>query len=245
MTDERNETDLATLSVMRMMGAVRDFTHRPVPDEVLHDILDHARFAPSGGNQQPWHVIVIDDPAVRLAIRELVQLGFREYAAHVQAGVRPFAPGADGVWHPSGIDLEQARATPIPWPFVDTLEHVPRLLVITAHLPALAVQDVDQGHQSIVGGASIYPFIQNLLLAARAVGVGGLLTTFLCRQHHAASDLLGLPQSEAIAAVVALGYPQTNVTRLRRRPVEDFTFTDRWDKPVAWATPAHNSPGAA
>lgn len=70
---------------MRTMGAVRDFADRPVPDDVLHDILDHARFAPSGGNQQPWHVIIIDDPAVKLAIRELIQLGFREYAAHVSS----------------------------------------------------------------------------------------------------------------------------------------------------------------
>jgi nitroreductase len=217
------------LELMRTMGAVRDFADRPVPDDVLHDILDHARFAPSGGNQQPWHVIIVEDPELRLEIRQLVQLGFREYAAHVQAGIRPFAPGPDGVWHPSHIDLELARATPAPWPFVDTLEHVPRLLVVTAHLPALAVLDVDQGHQSIVGGASIYPFVQNLLLAARALGVGGLLTTFLCRQHQAASELLGLPDSEAIAAVVALGYPRTTVTRLRRRPVEDFTSTDRWD----------------
>lgn len=233
-----NEPDDArhpALELMRTMGAVRDFADRPIPDEVLHDILDNARFAPSGGNQQPWHVIIINDPNVKVAIRELVQLGFREYAAHVQAGIRPFAPGDDGVWHNADIDLEQARATPTPWPFVDTLEHVPRLLVVTAHLPALAVQDVDQGHQSIVGGASIYPFIQNLLLAARAFGVGGLLTTFLCRQHHAASDLLGLPQSDAIAAVVALGYPQTTVTQLRRRPVEDFTFTDRWNTPASFS----------
>ena len=231
---EPDETRQPALDLMRTMGAVRDFADRPIPDDVLHDILDYARFAPSGGNQQPWHVIILDDPAVRLAIRELVQLGFREYAAHVQAGVRPFAPGADGVWRPSNIDLERARATPIPSPFVDQLEHAPRLLVVTAHLPALAVLDVDQGHQSIVGGASIYPFIQNLLLAAKASGVGGLLTTFLCRQHQAASDLLGLPQSEAIAALVALGYPQTTVTRLRRRPVEDFTFTDRWNTPASF-----------
>ena len=223
-----------TLELMRTMGAVREFVDRPVPDDVLHDILDHARFAPSGGNQQPWHVIIVENPAVKLAIRELVQLGFREYAAHVQAGIRPFAPGVDGMWRPSDIDLEKARATPTPWPFVDTLEHVPRLLVVTAHLPALAVQDVDHGHQSIVGGASIYPFIQNLLLAARTFGVGGLLTTFLCRQHHAASELLGLPQSEAIAALVALGYPQKAVTRLRRRPVEDFTFADHWDTPASF-----------
>ena len=230
---EPDGTGQTVLELMRTMGAVRDFADRPVPDAVLHDILDHARFAPSGGNQQPWHVIIVDDPAVKLAIRELVQLGWREYAAHVRAGVRPFAPGVDGVWRAAAVDLELARATPAPWPFVDTLEHVPRLLVVTAHLPALAVQDVDQGHQSIVGGASIYPFVQNLLLAARGHGVGGVPTTFLCRQHHAASDLLGLPQSEAIAALVALGYPHATLTRLRRRPVEEFTFANHWNAPAS------------
>lgn len=93
---EPDGTGQTVLELMRTMGAVRDFADRPVPDAVLHDILDHARFAPSGGNQQPWHVIIVDDPAVKLAIRELVQLGWREYAAHVRAGVRPFAPGSTG-----------------------------------------------------------------------------------------------------------------------------------------------------
>jgi nitroreductase len=214
--------------VMRTAPAVRDFRDDPVTDEVLYAILDDARFAPSGGNRQAWHVIVVDDPTKRERIRDLVQLGWREYAAHLAVGVRPFAPGPDGWWHGPAVDLDEARRTPAPAPFVDEIHRAPRLLVVTVDLTELAVQDVDLERQSIVGGASIYPFTQNVVLAARARGVGAALTTFLCRQEPAAKRLLGIPDGVAIAAMIVLGYPVRQLTKLRRNPVESFATVDGW-----------------
>ena len=214
---------------MRTSGAVRQFTDEAVPDEVLSRVLDDARFAPSGGNTQPWTVLVLRDQELRGKIRDLAVLGWREYIAQVRAGVRPFAPGTDGRWHGAIVDLGQAAATPAPMSFVDELDQAPVLLVLVARLMSLAVTDIELDRISVIGGASVYPFAQNLLLAARAEGLGGTLTTFVARRDPQAAALLGLPPGYALAGGLALGYPQRRATRLRRRPVEQFARVDTFD----------------
>lgn len=216
-------------TVVRTTPAVREFTDESMPDEVLHDILDDARFAPSGGNRQAWQVVVVEDPATRLRLRELYQLGWREYMAHVLAGAVPFAPGPDRRWVAPVVDIEAARAVERPNPFADTLEHVPVMLVVLADLTALAVLDNGLDRQSIVGGGSVYPFCHNVLLAARSRGWGGVLTTAICREEPAVRDLLGVPDPFAVAGLVALGRPVREITRLRRSAVEAFTTVDRFD----------------
>ena len=217
--------------VMRTTAAVRGFTPDPVPDEVLHRILDHARFAPSGGNRQGWRVVVVRDQELRRRIRELYQLGWREYSAHVRAGLVPFAPRDGGRWTGPAVDLDQARRTPAPNPFADHLDQVPVMLLVCAELGALACVDNGLGRQSIVGGASIYPFAHNLLLAARNEGLGGVMTSVLVRQEPALRQLIGLPEAFALAGLIALGHPRRRVTRLSRRPVEEFAVVDRFDGP--------------
>lgn len=215
--------------VMRTTGAVREFTDEPVPDEVVFALLDTARFAPSGGNRQGWHVIVLQDRATRVRIRELYQLGWREYMAHRNAGLVPFAPLDGGRWTGPAVDLDEARRTPSPMPLADHLEDVPVLLVVTAELAQLAVMDNGLDRQSIVGGASVYPFCHNVLLAARDAGLGGVLTTVLCRQEAAVKGLLGIPDGHAVAALLAIGHPVRQVTKLRRAPVEELASVDRFD----------------
>jgi nitroreductase len=215
--------------VMRSTPSIREFTDEPVPDSVVHDILDAARFAGSGGNRQGWHVIVLKDPEVRRRIRDLYVLGWREYVAHMQKGLVPFAASDDGKWHGPAVDLEEARSTETPMPFADHLDDVPVLLVIVADLTALAVMDNGLDRQSIIGGASIYPFVHNVLLAAREVGLGGVLTTVLARQEPAAREILHLEPKHAVAALLALGYPTKRPTRLKRAEVHEFTTVDRLD----------------
>ena len=94
---------------MRSTPATRAFTDQPVDDAVLHRMLEHARFAPNGGNRQGWLVIVLRDQAIRVRIRELYQLGWREYTEHVRQGLVPFAPKDDGRWLGPAIDLAAAR----------------------------------------------------------------------------------------------------------------------------------------
>jgi nitroreductase len=105
------------------------------------------------------------------------------------------------------------------------------LLVLVADLGGLAVLDNGLGRQSIVGGASIYPFAHNVLLSARAAGFGGVLTTALARQEPAVKQLLGIPDGHAVAGLLALGRPARTVTKLKRSAVADFTTIDTFAGP--------------
>jgi nitroreductase len=218
--------------VMRTTPSVREFTDEPVPDDVIRDILEVARFAPNGGNRQTWHVIVLRDPEIRRQIRERYVISWREYMAHLYAGLVAFAPIDDGKWTGPAIDLEKARATPSPMPFADHLDEVPVLLLLAVDLAGLAVMDNGLDRQSIIGGASVYPFAHNILLAARDVGIGGVVTTALAREEVAVKELLGIPSDHAVAALIALGHPVKQLTKLRRDAVDDFTTVDRFDGPL-------------
>lgn len=214
--------------VMRTTPATRSFTDEGVPDEVVHRILDHARFAPSGGNRQGWHVVVIRSAEVRRAIKELYQGSWREYAAHGRIGKVAFSPGSDR-FSQSWVDLDEARATEAPNSFADHLDEHPVVLIVCVELEALAVLDHGLDRQSIVGGGSIYPFCHNIMLKARDEGLGGVMTTAICREEPAVVDLLGVPDTHVVASLIALGHPEQVVTKLRRDPVEDFTTVDRFD----------------
>ena len=218
------------LHALRTNGSVRAFDSDPVDDATLHRVLDTARFAPSGGNKQGWHVIVVKDPATRLRIRDLAQSGWNEYAAQAQAGRRPFAADESGRWPgPGPVDLELARAGHYPMPLIDDIPNVPVLLIIAADLRQLAALDTDLDRVGLVAGASIYPFTNNILLAARAEGLAGVLTTFVVRDEPIVQELLGLPKYFAVAALMALGTPVHQNTKLTRKPVEDFATIDRFD----------------
>lgn len=217
--------------VMRTTPATRSFTDEPVPDAVLHRILDHARFAPSGGNRQGWHVVVIEDPSTRARLEELYQSAWREYAAHGRIGRVAFAPGPDRFSQP-WVDLDEARATPAPNAFADHIHDHPVLLIVCVELAALAVLDHGIDRQPIVGGASIYPFCHNIMLKARDEGLGGVMTTAICRREPEVVDLLGIPDTHVVASMIALGHPTEVVTKLKRDSVEDFAVVDRFDGPA-------------
>ena len=222
---------------MRTTPATRAFTGDDVPDEVLYRILDHARFAPSGGNRQGWHVVVLRDPAIRRRVQQLYGLGWREYMTHVDEGLVPFAPRERGCWTGPAVDLAAARGVARPQEFADRLASVPVLLLLVADLATLACVDNGLGRQSIIGGGSIYPFGHNILLAARNEGLGGVLTSVLARQEPAVRELIGFPDDHAVAGLIALGYPKRVVRSLRRKPVEEFTTVDRFDGPAFTPAP--------
>ncbi len=209
--------------VMRTTAAVRAFTHEPVAAEVLYRILDNARFAPSGGNQQGWHVTVVRDRALRRTLGERSAATWQRYLAEARAGYRSFNPV-----HPAPADLDLTPDLPTN-PLLDHLEDVPEVLVVSVDLRTLAVLDRDLERFSVVGGGSIYPFCHNILLAARNEGLGGVLTTFLVASEAEVGPLLGLPEHHGLVAMIALGTPVHQVTRLSRHPVESFTTIDRID----------------
>jgi nitroreductase len=223
------------VETLRTTGAVRAFRPEPVPEEMLWRVLDTARFAPSGGNRQAWRVVVLRDPEVRLALRQIYQKGWYQYLAMGAAGLVPWAPVTDRAAERTALAAAEALAEAAaagPGGFAEHLEDVPVLLVLLADLRALAAVDRDLDRYTLVGGASIYPFAWSILLAARAEGLAGVMTTMATRHEDEVRTLLAVPDDFAVAGVLALGWPVHQPTKLRRADVADFTRVDRFDGPA-------------
>jgi nitroreductase len=219
------------IETIRGTGAARDFVDEPIPDYIVYRILDNARFAPSGGNRQGWRVVVVKDPAVRVALRDLYLQGWYEYLAQVAVGLTPFAPITDEAAEAAAIARAgevAAQAAATPGGFAEHLDQVPVLLVLLADLRALATVDKELDRYTMAGGASIYPFAWNVLLAARAEGLGGVITTMPIRREPEVKKLLDVPAELVVAAVIAIGKPVHQPTKLRRAEVENFTTVDRF-----------------
>ncbi len=223
-------------------AAYRDFTTEKISTETLYKIFDLARFSPSGGNRQGWHVVVVDDLNQKIKIRELYQIGWKEYYAHVENDLIPFAPISNRNWVEPAIDISAAHSIDAPSAFVDTLETAPVMLCLFVDLKQLAVLDNGLNRQSIVGGASIYPFAENLLLAARSLGYGGVMTTVLCRQEEAVMRLMEVPTDYALAGLIVLGRPKKVIKRLKRAPVEEFvTYNSFNEQSIVERLPKNDS----
>ncbi|TAN24973.1 MAG: NADH dehydrogenase FAD-containing subunit [Actinomycetota bacterium] len=217
------------LEVMATAGAIRDYLDVPNADRVLYDILNVARFAPSGGNRQPWRVVIVKDRHLKASIRELYSEGWKEYMAHVKKGLVPFAPISNGRWDGPAIDLDEAATMTFHNQYADQLDQAPILLLLLVRLQDLACLDNGLGRQSIVGGGSIYPFGHNILLASRSYGLGGVMTTVICRRESQVKSLLDVPSEFAVAGLITLGIPKKFFTKLTRMPVEEFTHIDKFN----------------
>lgn len=210
--------------VMRSTPAVREFTDDPLPDDVLARILDNARFAPTGGNRQGVRVIVLRDERIRAALADLGLPAARRYTAQLAHGESPWNP-----LQPSRVDASTIDATEPPAQMSAPIRKAPVVLVICLDLAVVAATDQDLDRVGVVGGASVYPFVWNVLLAARNEGYGGVLTTMAVAEEPRVKELLGVPEPYAIAAVVPLGKPVRQVTKLRRRPVGELATRERFD----------------
>src|SRR5205823_7353854 len=146
--------------------------------------------------------VVLKDDATRRAVRDLYLPGWFQYLSMRAAGLTPWAPVTDEDAERAAI--QQAEATPPEaGPFAEHLDEVPVLLVLLADLRALAAVDRGFERYTMAGGASVYPFAWSVLLAARAEGLGGVLTTIAIRREDEVKDLLGVPAHFALAGVIA------------------------------------------
>lgn len=218
---------METRNALRATASVRAFATAAVDDAVVHDILDDARFAPSGGNRQPWRVALVKDPVIRRQLADAMKPVWNEYVALAQTGRTPFAV-VDGA---PRLTTEPAD---VPFPLIDDIESVPVVLAIAADLSRIATMDADLPRPTISGGGSIYPFCWSILLAARDRDLGGVMTTFATRAERSVGPLLGLPEGHALVASIFLGHVEKHLTKLRRNPVEGFATIDRFDgKPLS------------
>ena len=191
---------------MRTAGSTRRHRTDPVPDEILYRILDDARFAPSGGNRQPWRVIVVKDAALRSALSQIYRESWYEFHAPLFT-----APGQP----------------PQPDYYADHVHLVPVHLVVLVSVAGITTTNQAIDTSRVAGGAAIYPFVQNLILGMRAEGLGTTLSTVLVPVEDEVKQLLRIPGGYHVAAHLGVGWPERPLpTRLSRRPVEDFATVD-------------------
>ena len=207
------------MDVMTTSGTCRFFKTDEVSDDLLARVLDAARWAPTGGNRQGVRFIAVRDVAKRRQLAEWYRETWAPYAARTRAGLERASA-------PTGI-LDRAQH------FADHLEDIPVLLVVCAKWDAIYPTDHELGRISVVGGCSIYPAVQNVLLKAREEGLGAALTTLLCRYEPQVKELLSIPDGVITAAHVALGWPEKPLpSKLNRRPVSDYAFLDTFGEPL-------------
>ena len=210
---------------MRCAPTTRRFRSDPVAPQTLRRVLDNARFAPSGGNRQSWRVVVVRDPQTRRALRDLYLPHWRAYLDRTG--------GAAVLAHADELDERVVRRVRLADSFAHNLDAVPVHLVVCSNLADLAIVDADLDRPSIVGGASVYPFVQNVLLGLRAEGLGAALTTLLAPAEPDVKRLLSMPDGVALAAYVLVGMRAEQwPAHLARNPVEQFAFSERYGEPL-------------
>jgi nitroreductase len=198
--------------VVGTQRAMRRLKADPIPPAAIRQILDAAICAPSGGNRQGWSFIVVQDPGVRATLAGLYRESFMQLLEHAPAYKAATTAPAD---HPDRKMIDSALH------LADHMAEAPVLI--------LACIATDGARPGVTSGASIYPAVQNILLAARALGIGSTLTTVHHRfRHDEVRALLGVPTDVEVVALVPLGYPTGTFGRPPRRPVTDVAYADRW-----------------
>lgn len=209
---------------MRTTFAARDYTGDSVPDEVLYRILENARFAPSGGNRQGNRVIVVRDAKTRDQLAKLVEPAAKRYGAQRKAG--------EGPWNaivPSRVTPEEIEMTPAPAMLTEPYGKADVVLVVVVDLKVVASTDQDLDRIGVISGASIYPFVWNILMAARHEGFGGTITTLAAVAEPKVQALFNIPSDYAVCAVIPLGRPVKQLTRLNRLSVEEMVTREYFD----------------
>ena len=206
--------------VISTTRSIRRIKSDPVPADVLDRVLQAAVWAPSGGNRQPWRMIVVQDTEIK---KKLGAIYSKEWAVYVDFNMQN-AKNA-----PQEVKERLAAGLAVGTALADNLHEVPVVVMFVHDSRLIYVTDDNLGRTSVVGGASLYPAVQNLLTAARAEGLGGVLTTLIARSEPEVRELLGLPAEWGVHAMVPLGYPRGKHGPLTRLPLDQMVHHDRWN----------------
>lgn len=208
---------------MSTLRAVRRLRPDPIPDDVLERVLEAAAWAPTGGNAQPWRIVLVRSPETKLQLGALYAAGWERFAAHY-ARTLAALPEADRARERRTLAAGDHLAA--------HFHEAPVLAVFCFDPESMAITDAKQPRVSVVGGASIYPAVQNLLLACRAEGLGCVLTTLLCARETEVRALLAIPERWGTAAVVPIGWPLSRGHGpIRRRAVNELVHDERFGAP--------------
>ena len=201
--------------VLTSNATCRYYKTDPVSDDVLASVLDAARWAPSGGNRQPLSFVVVRERDTKQALQDLYLPIWNSYVEGINAGETRVG----------GLPKIVSDADY----FANHLVDIPIMLIVCANLADVHPTDTELKRLSVVGGASIYPGVENLLLAARQAGLGAALTTLLCVTEPQVKALLDIPEHISTAAMVTLGWPERAFpTKLRRQPLDEIVFSEKY-----------------
>jgi len=216
--------EIGVYEAMRTLRAVRRLRPDPIPADVLERVIEAATWAPTGGNAQPWRVVVVRDSATKQRLEALYAERWRAYSEQHRLLI------ADA---PEAVKQKTARMLRSGDHLASSFAATPAVLVFCFNPKNMALTDAAQARPSVVGGASVYPAVQNCLLACRAEGLGCVLTTLLCEVEPEVRGLLAIPDPWYTAAAVPIGYPLLRGHGpLSRRPVDKMAFADRWGAPL-------------
>ncbi len=216
-----SSTDL--YDAMSTLRAVRRLKPDPIPHDVLRRVIQAACWAPTGGNQQPWRVVVVADPDRKQAVAEIYRPQWESYMTGFMARLEG---------QPDAVVDKWRRIANAGDYLAEHLADAPVLLVWCANPKKMAITDAKLDRISMVGGGSVYPAVQNALLAARAEGLGCVLTTLTCLDEDSLKDALDIPDPWATVGVVPLGYPVgKGHGSITRQPPEELAYADTFGTP--------------
>ena len=200
--------------IMRTTRAMRRLKPDPVPDELINQILQAGQWAANGGANQRWRFLVIKDRSIKEQVQVWYQKAFDEVVGPRYRGSEPPPGSSPGRYRRQHDAVEYLT------------EHYHE-----APVWIVACQDDGEETPTRSAGASIYPAVQNMLLAARALGLGATLTSRHLRHEKEVEEILGLPPGVHSYAILPIGYPMGNFGPVRRGPLADVVYQDRWGEP--------------
>ena len=206
-------------SILSTTRSIRRISDKPVDDATLERVLQAAIWAPSGGNRQPWRIIAVRDRALKQKLGEIYAA---EWAKYVEMNMKR----VEGM--PENIVEATRTGLAVGTRLAESLADVPVVIMFIHDPREVFVTDGNLGRTPVVGGASLYPAVQNLLLAARAEGLGGVLTTLISASEVKVRELLEIPEPWGVYAMVPLGHPMGKHGPLGRAPLSQMVKYDRW-----------------
>ena len=211
--------------VMSTLRAVRRLRPDPIPDDALERVLQAACWAPTGGNQQPWRVVVVTSPSVKAELQSIYAPEWATYSDGFMATMAGLPPAQLAPWE---------RVVAAGDHLADNLAEAPAILVFCANPAMMAITDDQLDRVSMVGGGSVYPAVQNAMLACVEEGLGCTLTTLHCRREPDVKAVLDVPDGWGTVALVPIGYPVgTGHGPITRRPPATMAYRDTFG--TAWA----------
>lgn len=205
---------------MSTLRAVRRIRPDPVPDEVLERVFQAATWAPTGGNHQGWHIVAVREPDIKQALEDLYRPHWEGYIPGYEAHMASM---------PEAARASSARTLAAGTYLSTHLHEAPLIAVFCFNPDRMTITDSELARPSVVGGGSIYPAVQNLLLACRNEGLGCVLTTLLCKEEEQVRALLNIPDGWYTAAHVPIGYPVgAGHGAISRKPLTDMLSWDRF-----------------